>query len=629
MTVRRRRRVWQATLVSVAAAGLGAGCWYDSFEFGQDEPGEGTGGSGNSGTGGSDNPNTGGNAGSPSADGGQGQGGMQPPDPLPPLVLQDKTFTLRQSEALDLPAGTLFTPEAEQEIEIVGQDTADPLRPAAYDATFTIGEDGRFSFTPHEDYWGTYRIQYTVQDNHAQQATATITVRVRPVDVKLEAVAAGLNGFVIDGVAEDRLGAALAGAGDFDGDGRADVLIGAPGPDIDDSVGRAFVVYGKATTSLVDLDGDEERFVVFSGAGLSADNPRVGYSVSGAGDLDDDGFGDIIIGAPGSPGANGKGRAFVLFGGELTGIIDLSDVDGYGYAITGGDLDGVGRVVGGGHDINGDGVPDLLVSSNDVATTYKGSLHAVFGPGTAGALSALSDLHIAGETNDKRLPHTAAAVGDIDGDGRSEVLLSTYNVFALVKGAGGASPSWPAQPALMPESGSADTVSGWRLPRGSSLESQCTHLEVNHRCGFVAAAGDVNGDGKRDVALCNGNNACRVVLGVPSSLTADWQLTGFPNNSQPRVAGDGDLNGDGRSDLLFAVNDRGYVVFGKASPSDSFNVTTVDGNTGFAIAPEADANLSTVALVGDVNGDGIDDFALGAPEHDSGAGRVYVIFGMP
>lgn len=617
MTTRRRRRAWRGTLVSLAAAALAAGCWFDSFQFGEDEPAA-TGGS-EPGTGGSP-PN---GAGSPSVDGGQGQGGMTPPKPPPPLVLQDQAFTLFQGETLDLPGGTLFAGEADQELEVADLDATDPQRPAGYDATFTIGEDGRFGFAPHADYWGTYRIRYTVHDNHAQEATATVTVRVRPVDLKLEAVAAGLNGFVIDGVAGDRLGAALAGAGDFDGDGLADLLIGAPGPE--SSPGRALVVYGKPTTSIVDVDDDVERFVVFSGAGVAGgDVARAGYAVSGAGDLNEDGFADIIVGAPGSTAATGNGRAFVLFGDELTGVIDLADVDDYGYAITGGNFDGVGRVVGGGHDIDGDGVPDLLVSSNDATNDYKGSLHAVFGPGEGGVLSNISNLQITGFTDVKRLPHAAAAVGDIDGDGRSEVLFSTHDAFVLLKGVGNAS-SWPAQPGNVSADGS---VGGWKSPLRVP-QSDCTFLEGNARCAFVAAAGDVNGDGKRDVVYCDGLETCLVVLGVPTSLTTGWKLTGFPDDSQPRVAGDGDVNGDGRSDLLFAVNHRGYVVFGKASPSDSFDVTNVDGASGFAIEPEIGAALSTVALIGDVNGDGIDDFALGAAEHAGGAGRVYVIFGMP
>ena len=126
----------------------------------------------------------------------------------------------------------------------------------------------------------------------------------------------GGNGFVINGVsAGDESGTAVASAGDFNNDGFGDVIIGAPlaDPNGDDS-GASYVIYGKeeAWASSLDLSGlDGDNGVVINGVGAG---DQSGLSVSFAGDINFDGKGDLVLGAPlADPNGAGSGASYVVF----------------------------------------------------------------------------------------------------------------------------------------------------------------------------------------------------------------------------------------------------------------------------------------------------------------------------
>ena len=137
-----------------------------------------------------------------------------------------------------------------------------------------------------------------------------------PID--LSDIADGIGGFVIQGAASgDHSGASVASAGDVNGDGIDDILIGAvgAGPSYGSYYGAAYVVFGRGTndTSAVDLAD-----VAFGAGGFvitgTYSNDRVGYAVSAAGDVNGDGFADLLVGAPQH---NGSGAAYVIFGGDF------------------------------------------------------------------------------------------------------------------------------------------------------------------------------------------------------------------------------------------------------------------------------------------------------------------------
>lgn len=404
----------------------------------------------------------------------------------------------------------------------------------------------------------------------------------------------GSNGFVIYNIPQGRVDS----AGDINGDGYSDLIIGNPV-----GAGSSYVVLGKAegfaaTFDLSSLDGSNGFVIngINQGDGL-------GYSVSSAGDVNGDGFDDLLIGAITAQG-NGQlnvGSAYLVFGKAegFNATLNLEELDGSnGFVINGlYQVSGFGSTVSSAGDINGDGFKDLMIAAG--ATELNGQ----FNPSSA------------------------------------------YIVFGSAQG---------FEPTLNPSQLNGNNgfvITG--IGMGNSPENS------------VSCAGDVNGDGIDDVIVCgpssvdpnsqNVTGSSYVVFGSAEGFEQTLDLSEFDgskgfvingieieDSSGYKVSGAGDVNGDGLDDLLIGVSQgywglgsgKSYLVFGSADGfGGALNLEDLDGSNGFVLYEFDDTSSksgSPVSAAGDINGDGFDDLLIGSTQTNIyfvDAGKSYVVFG--
>ena len=408
--------------------------------------------------------------------------------------------------------------------------------------------------------------------------------------------------------AGDQFGNSVSSAGDVNGDGYSDIIIGAPFNDAGGSnAGRAYIYFGG---SVINSGVD----VMLTG--LTAGD-QFGISVSSAGDVNGDGYSDVIVGANfNDAGGLNAGRAYIYFGGNI--MNNAADVFLTGEAAS----DLFGNSVSTAGDVNGDGYGDVIVSAyfNDAGGSNAGRVYVYFG---GSSMNSVADITINGAATADNFGFAVSFAGDMNGDGYGDMIVGAY-----LNDAGGTS------------AGRAYVYFGGNIP-DSIADVIMTGAAAGDQFGIsVSSAGDVNGDGYSDVIVganfndAGGSNAGRAYIFFGGNIidnTADVIMTGAAANDQfgNSVSSAGDVNGDGYSDLISGANlndaggpsaGRSYIYYGGSNMDNTADVV-------FTGAATSDQFGWTVSTAGDINGDGYSDVISGADLSDAGglnAGRVYL-----
>ncbi|MBP6277020.1 MAG: FG-GAP repeat protein [Limnohabitans sp.] len=443
----------------------------------------------------------------------------------------------------------------------------------------------------------------------------------------------------------------VATAGDFNGDGYDDLLVGVAGS----TQSGVYVIYGNALGEGLNLDKDP----VMSNGVIAADqgfkiqgSGYFGTSVSGIGDVNGDGFADILIGASSdSQGGANAGAAFVVYGSADPAVLNLSSgtiaaargfkiVAGTGYGSMGDSVSGVG-------DMNGDGINDFVIGyAGANFTSSGGAAYVVYGKtnaitltlGTNGSIAAADGFRLTGGVNENA-GFSVSGAGDVNGDGLADVIVSANGALSNADGAtyvifGGAT---GGDMNALVTAGKGFKVTGLTNSTGYHLGTS------------VSSAGDVNGDGYADLIVGTDADqnytAAYVVYGgsAPTSVslaastiaaTQGFRILGNTANGVglSQVSGAGDLNGDGFADVIVgSTNGSSYVVYGKATGAEvSVSTGTIAASQGFKLTYSTNITSTTaqaVSFAGDFDGDGLNDLVI-AEDTDFGNSQTYkIVFG--
>jgi len=425
----------------------------------------------------------------------------------------------------------------------------------------------------------------------------------------------------IDGVAdivfteeysEDNFGFGIASAGDVNGDGYSDIIISAiDNDDGGQDAGKVYLYFGGNT-----MDNFHELTMTGEVAG---DN--FGYSLASAGDINGDGYSDVIIGANRND-ANGSnsGKIYIYFGAkEMDNSADIiiageASEDYFGYSVSSAG------------DINGDSFDDFMVGAiqNDENGNNAGKVYIYFG---GKVIDNVADLTITGENANEKFGFSVAQAGDVNGDCFSDIMISSiYNSVSA------------------PSAGKVYIYYGGKTVDNLADVEFFGQDTIDYFGRSISSAGDINCDGYTDVIVGAFRNDDGGILsgkayiyhgGKTMDNTPDFTMEGEAPGDYfgYSVSSAGDVNNDGYSNVIIgaiyndeAGTDAGkvYLVMNKAKGNINYSNIIISGEN------NDDLLGYSVSKAGDVNGDGFDDVIVGASQNDEtgiNAGKVYIHYG--
>lgn len=382
--------------------------------------------------------------------------------------------------------------------------------------------------------------------------------------------------------ASEYSGYAVSGAGDVNGDGYHDFVIGAYNKsDVGSGAGAVYLVYGSASdpSSSVNL-GSMDNAVELSG---QTAGDYAGYSVAGGGDVNADGYDDLLVGAYGYDNGSqtDAGRVYLIYGSSTPLASQALGAAGQ-VTFTATNLNSyLGRSVAFAGDLNGDGFDDMVLGASGfvVSAGNDGAAFVVYGSSatlTSKNITDSSIIQLSGEEGGSFAGWSVAGGGDVNADGYDDFLVGAYGYVGSVG---------PNAGATYIVYGQAATLTAASLSTHTRLAGESAGIQLGYS---VSAAGDINGDGYDDF-----------LIGA--------------SNSNAGAVGAGAV----------------YVVYGSASTLSSLTMTSANSVRLVSLTAGETAGVG-LGTAGDLNADGYDDFIVGAPSNDSGAdnaGLVYVILG--
>jgi len=448
---------------------------------------------------------------------------------------------------------------------------------------------------------------------------------------------------------QKELGVSVSGAGDVNGDGINDVIIGAPGAK--SGLGEAYVIYGSEETSpLIDLTTSlslEKGFTITGGL----DKGFLGTSVSTAGDINGDGLSDLVIGAP---SANwNTGAVYVIYGDKTRkSDVNLSEeLDPQeGFVVYGTSPEKLGSAVNCAGDVNGDGISDIIIGA-PYANDQSGSAYVIYGKKAGhnnmetSSLKQEEGFRLNGVSPYSQFGKAVSGAGDVNGDGIDDIIIGV--------------------PLAENRAGKAYVVFGKKEARENMYFGDeqmdlnegftVTGLEYSSLGTSVSKGGDPNGDGIDDIVIgspkAGGNQGAAYVIfgrkdgGLKNinlmledlSPERGFTISGKSMNYLGTAVGQGgDFNGDRIDDVLvgsFQMNfNQGAAQIFYGSQSRLEDVTL-----GSELDPvkwsyfQGDSKIRTIGYsvsgIGDFNKDGIDDVIIGSRDAYMGKGAAFIIFG--
>lgn len=412
-------------------------------------------------------------------------------------------------------------------------------------------------------------------------------------------------------VAGDEFGDSVSATGDVNGDGFDDMIVGASVAS-NGSVysGRVYIYLGGATpNNVADIVLDGEN-----------DMDGFGWSVA-AGDVNNDGFDDVVVGAPWG-GNYTNGRAYLFHGGaSMNSVVDVvfdsTDTDPAAQEKYGWALDARG-------DVNNDGYDDIIIGAPnrlDITDTYQyGEAYVFLGGST---VDNTPDVTFAAMESQYNLGYSVSNGGDLNGDGYDDIVIGAPKIYSDTTD----------------HQGRVDVYFGGASINNYPDLARSGYNAMDSIGMAVSIAGDLNGDGFDDVVsgARNGNfflGRVNVFLGGSSmDMVSDLAVPGAASgdNLGWSVSGVGDVNKDGYDDMIVGAiyadggsgSGRAYLFYGGSA---------LDGTADMTFSGEnADDEFGTAISSGDINNDGEVDFLVSAAYYQSydATGAAYVFLGTP